>query len=503
MNLVPDHANRWPWSGLSGEGDPRVRCFPHLVAAVVAALALAAPAMAVECPRLSEPHRVSYENHERRLFTKMLERIREVRNSAPDTQTVLAIYGACLEKLASGELADSLARARLSLDPQRHRLTLSAAGGAERSVRTGGDLARLAPRAVASLMKVLAPAPEREGEIENALWYLWFESVIRSSGERFDHYVYADQVLEDKAEGRGRSFTVGFDPTFEGGRLLVGTVRDPALIRGGLVEGMPLVRLDGRVPSTLSHSRLSSYWLREQPFDYTIEVGNAGTMVRLAAHAMPHRHRTLRALRRRAIDYLRLSGFSGESLLELRRAVRRADREEDRGLILDLRDNPGGVFSPGLVDLFLKPGQTVASYQDRDRNEAVDLDATVEYYALPLVLLVDGETVSMAETLAAAIKTHHRGTLVGERTFGKGVGQTVSDILDEGRLALVDRTYFYPGTRVSWNGEGIEVDIPVEIPDSLRETLDLIYENPLHDLESLAEQDPVLRRGIEVLEESP
>src|SRR5207244_2182486 len=98
------------------------------------------------------------------------------------------------------------------------------------------------------------------------------------------------------------------------------------------------------------------------------------------------------------------------------------------------------------IDCFLKPGQTVMSYLDLAQGaKPQDVDATVEYHDLPLAVLVDKETASMGEILAAAIQTHKRGLLVGQQTWGKGVGQTGRPIGDEGMLWLVERIYYYPG----------------------------------------------------------
>ncbi|MDQ7007147.1 MAG: S41 family peptidase [Acidobacteriota bacterium] len=448
---------------------------------------------AATCPELAPTRQVSFHGQESRLFDRLLETIRRERGSIPAPLNVLETFGACLEVIDGEPELQSL---HWQVDSRRRQLTVRLGNDFSRSYRITPRLARLARQVVSHLVESRQAS---DSKLRNALWYLWFESTLRATGERFDRYEFARQTIASRAASRGRSFSVGFAAARQEDHFVVTMVHDPELRRAGLRSGMKITRLDGRPPQTLDPAEVANYWLRDRPFTYTFDALNGGASLHFEADALARQHRTLVHIEGDGVTYVGLRRFSQRSLLELRRVLRDAERISPRGLIVDLRGNPGGVASPGLVDLFLKPGEIAITYQEWGEEEIVNWYGTIEFYDIPLVLLVDRHTASMAEALAAAIATYRRGTLVGETTFGKGVGQAVFEILDEGILLLVDRTLYYPGTRRSWNGEGIAVDVPVAISDEIEASLDRLQADPLPGLDRLAAQDPALQRAIDLL----
>src|ERR1700716_302090 len=122
-----------------------------------------------------------------------------------------------------------------------------------------------------------------------------------------------------------------------------------------------------------------------------------------------------------------------------------------KGLILDLRGNPGGLLNEGVgvADKFLKKGQVIVSHHGRASTEK-------RYYAThgnggkdyPLVVLVNRGTASPAEIVSGAIQDHDRGLIVGETTFGKGLVQTVYNIAENTGLALTTARYYTPSMRL-------------------------------------------------------
>ena len=124
---------------------------------------------------------------------------------------------------------------------------------------------------------------------------------------------------------------------------------------------------------------------------------------------------------------------------------------ELKGLILDLRQNPGGLLSEGVgvADKFLKKGQVIVSHHGRSSPEKVYRAAHgnggKDY---PLVVLVNRGTASAAEIVAGAIQDHDRGLIVGETTFGKGLVQTVYPLSENTGLALTTAKYYTPSGRL-------------------------------------------------------
>jgi carboxyl-terminal processing protease len=143
-----------------------------------------------------------------------------------------------------------------------------------------------------------------------------------------------------------------------------------------------------------------------------------------------------------------------------------------KGLILDLRDNGGGDFDASLAiaDLFLDGGEVV-SVKDSKGKETVH-NATAGGTNIPLIVLVNGNSASASEILAGALQDNGRAILIGEKTFGKGLVQTVFPLSDGGALKLTTQKYFTPkGTDI--NQIGINPDFVVKNPDSGNQDLQL------------------------------
>jgi carboxyl-terminal processing protease len=141
-----------------------------------------------------------------------------------------------------------------------------------------------------------------------------------------------------------------------------------------------------------------------------------------------------------------------------------ADGIELRGLVLDLRDNPGGVLQGAveMADGFLDEGVIVTT---RGRNEAMQLEFSAQpgqwLPGVPLLILVDRGSASASEVLAGALQDHQRAVIVGERTFGKGSVQSVLPLRNGGGMKLTTARYYTPSGR-SIQAEGIEPDVVYE-----------------------------------------
>src|SRR5208282_4443308 len=157
----------------------------------------------------------------------------------------------------------------------------------------------------------------------------------------------------------------------------------------------------------------------------------------------------LHFLIRPGIGYMHVTGFNETTEKEVQDAL---DQMGDlKGLVLDLRQNPGGLLNEGVgvADKFLRKGQLIVSHHGRNSQErrysATHGDGGKEY---PLVVLVNRGTASAAEIVAGAIQDHDRGLIVGETTFGKGLVQTVYPLSENTGLALTTAKYYTPSGRL-------------------------------------------------------
>lgn len=156
------------------------------------------------------------------------------------------------------------------------------------------------------------------------------------------------------------------------------------------------------------------------------------------------------------IGYVRVSNFMENTSRELRAALSELESHGARGVILDLRFNPGGLMKSAveISEMFLEPGQVVVSTKGRTEASAEPVRANPEgrnFQDVPLVVLVNDYSASASEIVSGAIRDHHRGLVVGERTFGKGSVQNLIPIGDRvaGRdaafLKLTTASYYLPG----------------------------------------------------------
>jgi carboxyl-terminal processing protease len=167
--------------------------------------------------------------------------------------------------------------------------------------------------------------------------------------------------------------------------------------------------------------------------------------------------------------YIRITSFTETTAEDLSHAVsqlKRDNRQGIKGLVLDLRDNPGGVLEAGVAvaDDFLGQG-VIVSADGRTPEARFRMDATGRdlINGAPLVVLVNGGTASASEIVAGALKDHGRALLVGRRTYGKGSVQTVMPLAHGGALKLTTSRYFTPsGTSIQ--GKGIIPDIVEDGP---------------------------------------
>lgn len=162
------------------------------------------------------------------------------------------------------------------------------------------------------------------------------------------------------------------------------------------------------------------------------------------------------------IGYLRITSFEKVTYEQFIDALTEAKEKEIKGLIIDLRGNPGGDLSTvaKIADLLLPEGMIVYTEDKEGAREEFRSDPGMLYEG-PLVLLVDSASASASEILAGAIKDYHVGTLVGTQTFGKGIVQRVLSLGDGTALKLTISNYYTPsGNNI--HKVGIEPDVVVE-----------------------------------------
>jgi len=189
------------------------------------------------------------------------------------------------------------------------------------------------------------------------------------------------------------------------------------------------------------------------------------------------------------IGYIRLTSFDKVSTDDFKQHLSQLEDKGVKGIILDLRGNPGGLLnvSTEIADLLLGEGTIVYTQDKNGRRNYSYSDK--DYMDLPLVVLINEGSASASEILAGAIKDNERATLVGTTTFGKGVVQTLRDLPDGTGLKVTISEYFTPNG-LNIHGIGITPDVEVQLNEEV-ENIGIDYLN----------EDNQLQKALEILRE--
>lgn len=163
------------------------------------------------------------------------------------------------------------------------------------------------------------------------------------------------------------------------------------------------------------------------------------------------------------IAYIGLSKFEDLSHDQFKEALVKSQKEGAKGIVFDLRNNRGGLLriAKEIVDELIPEGVIVST---KDKNgKSIEYKADNNYINTPMVVLINGNSASASEVVAGALKDYKRAKLVGEKTFGKGVVQTIIPLTDGSAIKLTTSQYFTP-SGVCIQGIGIEPDVKVSLP---------------------------------------
>ncbi len=267
-----------------------------------------------------------------------------------------------------------------------------------------------------------------------------------------------------REEQRGKYYGVGMQVGPRNNKVIViAPFAGAPAYRAGIRPGDIIIAVDGKQTDNMSTSDVAELLKGPKGTSVKITVLREGSDKPLDFNVtrdeIPRYSVDVHFLIRPGIGYIHVSGFQETTEKEVRDAL---DEFGDiHGLILDLRQNPGGLLSEGVgvADQFLKKGQVIVSHHGRASAEkvyrATHGNGGKDY---PIVVLVNRGTASAAEIVAGAIQDHDRGLIAGETTFGKGLVQTVYPLSENTGLALTTAKYYTPSGRlIQRNYDGVSL----------------------------------------------
>jgi len=277
---------------------------------------------------------------------------------------------------------------------------------------------------------------------------------------------------EMQEETKGRFEGLGIEITVKEGVLtVVSPIEDTPAFKAGIQAGDQILKIDGELTKALSLMESVKRMRGPKGSKVTLTIIREGfpkprefTLIRDVIPIRSVRYEVLE----KQYGYVRLSQFQEKTDSEFQKAVKALEEETKgglKGLILDLRNNPGGLLDQAVKvsDRFIESG-VIVSIEGRREEHKMKFNAHPQEDNLkryPLVVLVNGGSASGAEIVAGAIQDHGRGIILGTQTFGKGSVQTIFSLKDGSGLRLTTARYYTPGGR-SIQAKGIAPDIIVK-----------------------------------------
>ncbi len=291
-------------------------------------------------------------------------------------------------------------------------------------------------------------------------------------------YLNSDEYKELKIGTTGKFGGLGIQVGMEDGFVkVISPIDDTPAYRAGLESGDLIIRLDGKSVKGMTLNDAVKIMRGDPGTDIKLIVIREGadkplpfTVTRDIISVQSVKCRILEP----GYGYIRISNFQSKTARDLVSELsnlKKENKSELKGLVLDLRNNPGGVLSAAadVSDAFINEGKLVYT-QGRIANSDFEFNAKPGdiMNGSPVVVLINGGSASASEIVAGALQDHKRAVIMGSKSFGKGSVQTIQELRSGGAVKITTARYFTPNGR-SIQGEGITPDIILdryEIKDS-------------------------------------
>jgi carboxyl-terminal processing protease len=291
-----------------------------------------------------------------------------------------------------------------------------------------------------------------------------------ASLDPYSQFMDPDTYNEMKVETEGEFGGIGIEITLKDDLLtIISPIDDTPAYKAGLKAGDKIVKIDGSVTKDLTlidavkklrgkpGTDVNIIILRESEkklMEFTI----TRSIIKIASIKKAE-------MLESGIGYIRLAEFQENTPRDLSDALKKLEAENLKGLVLDLRNNPGGLLDVA-VDVagkFLEEGKGVVSTKGRVETQNLEFKSKNKNNHLnyPIAVLINGGSASASEIVAGALQDHKRALIIGTKSFGKGSVQTVVPMSDGSAVRLTTSKYFTPKGR-SIHGEGIMPDIVIE-----------------------------------------
>jgi len=284
-------------------------------------------------------------------------------------------------------------------------------------------------------------------------------------------YLNEDEYKELKIGTTGKFGGLGIQVGMEDGFVkVISPIDDTPAFRAGMESGDLIIRLDDKSVKGMTLNDAVKIMRGDPGTDIKLTVIRQGEDKPLTI-TVTRDIISVKSIKSRILEpgfgYVRITNFQSKTPRDMLAAIsdlKKENKKKLKGLVLDLRNNPGGVLSAAadVSDAFINEGKLVYT-KGRIENSHFEFNAKPGDImdGAPLVVLINGGSASASEIVAGALQDHHRAIIMGSKSFGKGSVQTIQELRSGGAVKITTARYFTPAGR-SIQGEGITPDITLE-----------------------------------------
>lgn len=292
-----------------------------------------------------------------------------------------------------------------------------------------------------------------------------YKAYLSSYGDKYTMYYTADEYKALKESTNGKFYGIGAvcQLSGEGGVLLVDVYDNGAGYQAGLRSGDRVVNVDGRDITDMELSSAVALIKGDKGTSVTLEVIRGTERLTFSAVRDAVEAKTVSyTLLDNNIGYLSISQFEEVTTKQFKAAVEDLQSQGMKGLVIDIRNNSGGLLDTvvGMLKYMLPDGLIVYT-EDKQGNRKEYKGQDNDEFNLPLAVIVNGNSASASEIFAGAIQDYGKGTIIGTQTYGKGIVQTVKPLTDGSAIKFTIAKYFTPKGQ-DIHGKGVTPDMVVE-----------------------------------------
>lgn len=316
---------------------------------------------------------------------------------------------------------------------------------------------------------------------------------LEGLGDEYTEYFTKEEMEDFKADTEGEYVGIGiymYLDTEENNVVVLYPIEGSPAEKVGIQTGDIIRKVDGKEYTGEDFDEVSTYIKGEEGTKVNIEVERKGQKIafdveRKSIDLYPIKSEVLE----NNIGYINITSFDLDSAKEFKSAYKELSKNKISSLIIDLRNNGGGVLDEALeiADSMLEKDDIILITKDKDDNEEIEKSKNKPIINIPVIVLTNENSASASEILVAALKDNERATIVGEKTYGKGVIQELITLTDGSGIKITTEEYYTPNKN-KINKVGIEPDKQVSLPDNVVS---------LYDVDS--KYDTQLQEAIKIL----